>query len=116
MKHMSIIYLLRSTHSLTCFFLNQIITYQISPEINTHHSNAWEKNFTKLLAYRANHKTCNVPTQGSSLGRWVSKMRKQYKMYDLNKEEPSGWNDEKKNHYQRLKDAGFIFHVGQGYN
>ena len=37
-------------------------------------------------------------------------------MYDLNKEEPSGWNDEKKNHYQRLKDAGFIFHVGQGYN
>ena len=72
-------------------------------------SSAWEKQFTQLLKYRAKHHNCNVPTRGSSLGRWVSKMRKQYRTYDLCKEKPNDWNDEMEKRYLRLKEVGFVF-------
>ena len=75
---------------------------------------AWEKQFTQLLKYRAKHHNCNVPTRGSSLGRWVSKMRKQYRTYDLCKEKPNDWNDEMEKRYLRLKEVGFIFCAGKG--
>ena len=70
---------------------------------------AWETTFGELLAYRSKHHTCNVPTKGTNLGRWVSKMRKQYKTYDLRKEKPDGWNDKMESRYLRLKEAGFVF-------
>ena len=70
---------------------------------------AWETTFEELLAYRSKHHTCNVPTRGANLGRWVSKMRKQYKTYDLRKEKPDGWNDKMESRYYRLKEAGFVF-------
>ncbi len=69
----------------------------------------WETIFGELLAYRSKHHTCNVPTKGTNLGRWVSKMRKQYKTYDLCKEKPDGWNEKMESRYLRLKEAGFVF-------
>ena len=84
--------------------------YELLSFIGMNSHSPWEKQFAKLVAYRAIHHNCNVPTRGSSLGRWVSKMRKQYKTYDLCKEKPKDWNDEKR--LYRLKEVGFVFRAG----
>ena len=45
-------------------------------------STLWEQKFADLVAYSQEHGHCNVPTkfkQDTSLGRWVSTQRKQYK-------------------------------------
>ena len=84
--------------------------YELLSFIGMNSHSPWEKQFAKLVAYCAIHHNCNVPTRGSSLGRWVSKMRKQYKTYDLCKEKPKDWNDEKR--LYRLKEVGFVFRAG----
>lgn len=79
------------------------------------HSSEWEKQFAALLAYKAKHGHCNAPTKGSPLGRWISKMRKFYKKYDMCKgTKPCGWNDELESRYLKLKHEGFIFSFGAG--
>jgi hypothetical protein len=42
----------------------------------------WEQKYEDLIAYKEVHGDCNVPTKykkDTSLGRWVSTQRKQYK-------------------------------------
>jgi hypothetical protein len=48
------------------------------------HGAAWKKSLSELAAYRRIHGHCNVPTrcsENASLGKWVAKQRRQYKLH-----------------------------------
>lgn len=89
-------------------------------KLSSRNVSEWEKKFTALIKYRDANGTCNVPTKNNSLGRWVSNQRKKYRDFlaDQGKgqEQDFGWDSELQNRFQRLKDAGFNFHVGKGGN
>jgi len=59
---------------------------------------AWEASFKELLAYKEANGNCNVPAQGSSLGRWVHHQRKAYN------EKPQRLSPER---IARLEEIGF---------
>lgn len=79
-------------------------------------TNEWEKQFSNLLKYRDTHGDCKVPTKNTTLGRWVSSQRKQYRQFltDNCRGSILGWSNELRNRFHRLANIGFNFHVGKG--
>jgi hypothetical protein len=69
---------------------------------------SWDTKFNELLAYRAEHGNCHVPTkyrENTALGRWVSTQRAEYKKYSEGDAKTS-MNDEK---VRRLESIGFAW-------
>ena len=76
----------------------------------------WEKQFSNLLKYRDAKGDCKVPTKKTTLGRWVSSQRKQYRQFltDTRGNQPVDWSGELHNRFLRLANIGFDFHIGKG--
>lgn len=69
---------------------------------------SWDEKFMELLAYKAKHGNCHVPTKyrgNTALGRWVSTQRADYKKYQEG-ESKCSMNADK---IQRLESIGFAW-------
>jgi len=69
---------------------------------------SWDEKFTELLAYKAGHGNCHVPTKyrgNTALGRWVSTQRAEYKKFQEG-ESKCSMNADK---IRRLESIGFAW-------
>ena len=70
-------------------------------------SAAWEEMYAALLAYRAEHGDCNVPssyTENPKLGKWVTHQRSFYNTNKLNSDR-----------FKRLENIGFVWDVSSAF-
>jgi len=68
--------------------------------------NIWDARFHELVAFKAKHGHCNVPSRSGKLGRWVNRQREQYRLSKVGKS--SYMTDER---VQKLESIGFQWSV-----